>query len=244
MDVDNEGTGAEQRERRGARHSRDDVIAAAVQLLDHSGLPDLTMRRLATTLGVQPSALYWHFENKQSLLAAVSDWITRDRPERDQLRTAFVQARPGWTSALRAEALWLRCALLDHRDGAEIVASTVALGLGHGIPMRHLEKSVRDGGFDDQTAQASAAALLHFVLGSTQHEQQRDQAGELGLDVPAAPRVEHRIGDGAFAAADLDAFGAMVVDSVPGDFAFGVDLLVDGLAARRSGADQESRRIR
>ena len=44
----------------------------ALQLLDEYGLPDLTMRNLATALGIQPSALYWHFPNKQALLAAVS----------------------------------------------------------------------------------------------------------------------------------------------------------------------------
>jgi len=44
-------------------------------LLDELGLPDLTMRRLASTLEVQPSALYWHFPNKQALLASVADQI-------------------------------------------------------------------------------------------------------------------------------------------------------------------------
>ncbi|MFD0787128.1 TetR family transcriptional regulator, partial [Micromonospora azadirachtae] len=58
-----------------ARNSRDDVIEAALGILDQQGLPDLTMRHLAATLGIQPSGLYWHFPNKQALLAAVSDRI-------------------------------------------------------------------------------------------------------------------------------------------------------------------------
>ena len=33
------------------------------------------MRRLGAELGVQPSALYHHFTNKQTLLAAVADEI-------------------------------------------------------------------------------------------------------------------------------------------------------------------------
>ena len=58
-----------------SRHSKSDVLQAAMKLLDEVGLPDLTMRKLAATLDVQPSALYWHFANKQSLLAEVSNTI-------------------------------------------------------------------------------------------------------------------------------------------------------------------------
>ena len=54
------------------RNTRDGIIDTALRLLEETGLPDLSMRRLASALGVQPSALYWHFENKQSLLAAVA----------------------------------------------------------------------------------------------------------------------------------------------------------------------------
>ena len=57
------------------RHHRDDVVARALRVLDDHGLADLTMRRLGTELGVQPSALYHHFANKQALLAAVADEI-------------------------------------------------------------------------------------------------------------------------------------------------------------------------
>src|SRR4051812_46795577 len=60
---------------RQARHSRDDVVEAALRILDDYGLPDLTMRRLAASLDVQPSALYWHFPNKQALLAELADRI-------------------------------------------------------------------------------------------------------------------------------------------------------------------------
>ena len=86
------------------RHTREDVTRAALSILDELGLPDLTMRRLASTLNVQPSALYWHFANKQSLLAAVSDSILA------QLRPAT--STGDWRADLHAEARALRDALL------------------------------------------------------------------------------------------------------------------------------------
>ena len=57
---------------------RGDVLDGAMAILDEFGLADLTMRRLATSLGVQPGALYWHFPNKQTLLGAVVDKILED----------------------------------------------------------------------------------------------------------------------------------------------------------------------
>ena len=57
------------------RYRRADVVEQALGVLDTYGLADLTMRRLGSELGVQPSALYHHFANKQPLLAAVADEI-------------------------------------------------------------------------------------------------------------------------------------------------------------------------
>ena len=53
------------------RYHRDDVVDRALVVLDTWGLADLTMRRLGSELGVQPSALYHHFANKAALLQAV-----------------------------------------------------------------------------------------------------------------------------------------------------------------------------
>ena len=51
------------------------MLTQAVATLDRYGFADLSMRRLAASLGVQPGALYWHFANKQTLLLAVAEVI-------------------------------------------------------------------------------------------------------------------------------------------------------------------------
>ncbi|MEV4686863.1 TetR/AcrR family transcriptional regulator C-terminal domain-containing protein [Microbacterium sp. LWH3-1.2] len=187
-------------------HTRDEVAHAAMRILDEYGLPDLTMRRLAAALEVQPSALYWHFPNKQSLLAELSDRIvTEVDPGSADLH---------WASRVRAEASALRRALLAHRDGAELVASTFALGLGSRAAHERLAAAIAAGGFDDESVRRATSALLHFVLGQVLHEQQRQQYRQLGVhgDPP----------------------GALRHDDVPeADFAFGVELLVGGLRSRR-----------
>ncbi|WP_086518284.1 TetR/AcrR family transcriptional regulator C-terminal domain-containing protein [Clavibacter michiganensis] len=192
--------------RGGRRLTRDDVASAALRILDEHGLPDLTMRRLGAALEVQPSALYWHYPDKQTLLAAVADRIVAGAAWH---RDGSGSARGG-TAGVRSQASALRLALLAHRDGAEVVASTTALGLGAADARDALARAVATEGFPADTADRAAGALLHFVLGHVAHEQQRIQLARLGV-----------------LAADPDA-EAEATDA----FDFGIDLLVRGLESR------------
>src|SRR5713226_3132955 len=55
--------------------SRSAVVDRALALADSDGVDALTIRRLATELGVTPMALYWHFRSKEELLAGLGDQI-------------------------------------------------------------------------------------------------------------------------------------------------------------------------
>ncbi|WP_327065053.1 TetR/AcrR family transcriptional regulator [Kitasatospora sp. NBC_01302] len=69
---------------RPARISREEIIGAALRLLDEEGVERLTMRRLATEIGSTPMALYHHVRNKDELLVLLlDDYATRTlrRPE-------------------------------------------------------------------------------------------------------------------------------------------------------------------
>src|SRR5437868_1097228 len=48
------------------------IIEAALQLLDEAGLEALNMRALAKRLAVQASALYWHLGDKGELVGHMS----------------------------------------------------------------------------------------------------------------------------------------------------------------------------
>ena len=65
-------------------HSRTDVVAAALRVLDSQGLEFCAMRRVAAALEVQPSALYHHVPDKQTLLALMADEIVRGVVEHDR----------------------------------------------------------------------------------------------------------------------------------------------------------------
>ncbi|WP_426168620.1 TetR family transcriptional regulator [Microbacterium sp. DWRC1-3] len=147
-----------------ARHDRDSVARSALALLDEVGLADLSMRRIAAGLDVQPSALYWHFANKQELLAELADRIT-----------ATIPSEP---TDVVATARGIRDALFTYRDGAELVLSTYALQLGSSQAQTALADALRAQGAAD--AEDRSAAILHFVLGHATLVQQRMHADSHG----------------------------------------------------------------
>lgn len=161
------------------RRQRSDVVSEALRVLDTWGLADLSMRRLAGELGVQPSALYHHFANKQSLLAAVADEVlargSRPRPD------------GAWDEQVTAICGELRDAMLAYRDGAELVATVHAFGLGDRAHERALAAALSEAGLAPEVVPVAARTLLHFVFGHVSEEQTALQAGSAGA-IEAGPR--------------------------------------------------------
>lgn len=159
------------------------IVDAGLTILDRYGLGDLSMRRVADELGVQAGALYYHVPNKQSLLAAIADDILA--PVAD---ASLGGGSP--TAQLGQWARGFRRALLAHRDAAELVASAHALGLGAVDPCAAGRTVVADHGLPE--ADATMAALLHFVLGHVMEEQTRAQMHALGLVAAFDPAASGR----------------------------------------------------
>ncbi|HSU02255.1 MAG TPA: TetR family transcriptional regulator [Nocardioides sp.] len=179
-------------------HHRSDVLAHAVSLLDTHGLSALTMRRLGAELGVQPSAIYHHFASKQALLAAVADEILA--------RGARPRTAVAWPDRLREICTELRHAMLACTDGADVVATVWAFGLGAGAPVAEMEEVLADAEVPDALVAVASRTLVHYVFGHAFEEQTARQAISLGA-------VERTL------------------ESLP-DFDLGLDLVVDGLLAR------------
>ena len=58
--------------------SRDEIVRVARRLIERDGLGDLSLTRLGKQLGAGPTSVYWYFESKEALLAAVVDDVTRE----------------------------------------------------------------------------------------------------------------------------------------------------------------------
>ncbi|KRF17799.1 TetR family transcriptional regulator [Nocardioides sp. Soil797] len=153
-------------------YRRADIVATALEVLDSYGLADLSMRRLAGELGLQPSALYHHFANKQTLLGALADEILR--------RGARPRPDGPWAEQVTAICHELRDAMLAYRDGAELVATVHAFGLGVAAPTADLTAAYDDAGLPTDLVPVAVSTVLHFVFGDAIQEQTHLQASSVG----------------------------------------------------------------
>ncbi len=157
-------------------YRRGDIVDRAIDLLDEVGLDGLSMRRLAAELGVQPSALYHHFAGKQELLGAVADEIlARGRRPTEVM---------SWEDELRLVCVELRDIMLRHRDGAALVSTVRALGVGGDEPRRRMVDALTWNGADEELSRVGARTLFQFVYGHVADEQAQRGAG--GADRPAS----------------------------------------------------------
>jgi len=199
--------------------ARDQIVAAALALLDEVGIDQFTTRKLAERLGVAQPALYWHFKNKRALFDAVNEALMLEGHG-----TRVPQPGQSWQDFSKANARSFRAALLKHRDGARIHAGTRP-GPSDLKGVDAQLKLYFDAGFDETTAAYTGIAISRFVLGSVLEEQAELERPEETLDpgfddYPMLKRVvEKYLVEGGPAADEQT-------------FELGLELIVDGLEAR------------
>lgn len=151
--------------------TRDQIVGAALGILREYGLADLSMRRLARDLDVQPGALYWHVKNKQELLTVIAGRILESVDE---------------AASVRGLAVSIRGALLSVRDGAEVVALAHVLESAGPPALLRVRELLAIQGVPDREAQWAADALIHYILGTVTQEQTRAGFTRAGLlEAPA-----------------------------------------------------------
>lgn len=170
---------------------KDAITQAAMEILRQYGLADVSMRRVAASLGVAPGALYWHIDNKQSLIASMAEVIVSPviRPADGAELAPEVDMHPEELSS------HLRRQLLSVRDGAEVVVAALAQpdSVVHTCLMEVFEAAVAgwvgaEAGARPSQQRAAASGLLHLTLGAASVEQSRLQlAAATGTGTGAAP---------------------------------------------------------
>ena len=207
--------------------TRERILHAAIEVADQNGIEALTMRRLGHRLGVEAMSLYNHVEDKNDILDGVVELIAAqfEVPTGD----------PDWKTSIRCSVISVHEVLVRHPWASSIIESRARAGP---VRLRLLDAQVRaltGAGFPMPIIIRTLVALDSHTYGFTLQEQAwtlpPDEAPELAAaladDLPADtyPNV----------AAMLD----FVTTTRPGtlvDFAFGLDLLLDGLERLRDTA--------
>ncbi|HEU5389186.1 MAG TPA: TetR/AcrR family transcriptional regulator C-terminal domain-containing protein [Streptosporangiaceae bacterium] len=193
------------------RLRRAQVVDVAIELLDADGLDALTMRKLATRLGVQPGALYWHFAGKQALLDAMAD----------RFLEGFTAGRPAgpWDEQFAVLGWRLRQVLLSHRDGARVMAGTYVAEPNTILLGNVAIEILQDAGLAPERAGWATFAAFHFILGHTIEEQAQLELTKRGAWEPklTVDGIENKLAATAFTADPAERFG------------YGLELFLDGI---------------
>src|SRR5215472_15047178 len=99
------------------------IVKAAIELLDAEGLEGLNMRALGQRLGSAATAVYWHVGSKENLIALAADHVWNEIGQPDP-------AVGGWRAAAAAMATGLYAMLTRHSWLIQAFGSQVLYGPG------------------------------------------------------------------------------------------------------------------
>lgn len=95
--------------------TREELLDAALGIVDSEGLPALTMRRLAAAVGVEAMSLYYHVPHKEALLDGIVERM------RSEMRLPE-SAPDDWADALEAIFVEYRRVMAAHPNMLPLVA--------------------------------------------------------------------------------------------------------------------------
>ena len=202
--------------------TRQRVLRAAVELADTGGLETLSMRKLGEAVGVEAMSLYNHVANKEDLLDGMVDLVFGEvelpAPDDD------------WRQAMRQRAMSMRHVLSRHRWAIGLMESRSTPGPA---TLRHHDAvlgCLRRGGLSLTLTAHAVSVLDSYIYGFALQEKALpfgtpDEIAEL------AESIMSGFGEGEYPyLTEIATAHVMRPGYAYGDeFAFGLDLILDGL---------------
>lgn len=155
------------------RTGRAAIVSAAIALMDEHGLEGVSLRRIATQLGIRQPGLYHHFTSKTELLDAVADEIL-DRWHTDRAPADSEQ----WDEFVARNARSLRRAMLSVRDGALLIASAGSRSPKPEIAIAQIAL-LENAGFSGTDALLALIAVSRYTIGSALEQQTARHGGDI-----------------------------------------------------------------
>jgi AcrR family transcriptional regulator len=214
--------------------TREEIVKAAIDLLDAEGLEGLNMRALGQRLGSAATAVYWHVGSKENLIALAVDQVWHEIALPDPAAT-------GWRAAASAMATGLYAMLTRHLWLVQAFGSQAMYGTGKARHDDHSLAVYEAAGFTSAQADQAAATVFTFVLGNAlgpaatasltrrlaradgnAGQQFRENVARASEIAKQFPRLRARLG---LPSADYAA-------APEGSFEFGLQAILDGLEAQ------------
>jgi len=204
--------------------TRERVLRAAVELADRDGLDAVTMRRLAGEVGVEAMSLYHHVAKKDDILGGMVDIVVGEMD--------FPSADGDWKAALRRSSISSHDVLVRHPWAAGLILSGPSVSTARLAYMDSILGCLRRGGFSAGMTDHAYHALDSHVMGFTLW-----QVG-IAAGMSQLGTVEDFLRD--FPVDEMPWLAEHIQQHLKerdpedeGEFAFGLDLVLDGLERLR-----------
>ncbi|MGV9273714.1 TetR/AcrR family transcriptional regulator C-terminal domain-containing protein [Streptomyces griseosporeus] len=207
--------------------NRERIVRAAIELADADGLDAVSLRKVATALGVGPMRLYSYIDSKEELLDLMVD-------------AAYAEIRPAgatWREVLRSLAESTRQTVHAHEWLADLLGGRPQLG-PHALARGEAVVAALDG-VDVDDVMPVVGAVDAYVIGAVRREIAGRRAERAtGMDerrwqAALGPYLERTFATGRFPALATVVRDAAHLDA-DATFAMGLDFLLDGIEARIS----------
>jgi AcrR family transcriptional regulator len=204
------------------------VVTEALTLIAEEGVPALTMRALATRLGVVPGALYRHVPNKERLQDLVLDGVLAEVD-------CDLDTTLPWPEQITVLAHRLRTVLADHPGVAALLTTRDPLG-PHSLTLAEaFLRSLHTAGFGHRQAGHAYFLIVGYILGF-EIGNTRTSANQQRVQDPTTRKQLHRF----FRSLPTDRFPTLAtlghhiwLDNRDERFTAGLNVLIDGLQQRR-----------
>lgn len=163
-------------EGQGTALSADLLYERALAIIDEKGFEALSMRRLASDLGVEAASLYHHVPNKQALLDGALALM------RSEMQVS-PESSGGWIEDMEEVFVEYRRVLAAHPNMVLLAGRRLDNGTENGIAY------LMDAGFTLDDAVELMQSLASFVVGFSMFSSLDIDKGDLGLSTELAARM-------------------------------------------------------
>jgi TetR/AcrR family tetracycline transcriptional repressor len=205
------------------------ILDEALALVDERGLTALTTRALGQRLGVDPTAIYRHFRNKDELVNALADRIVGSGARPPDGSDGDGSPR----GQLRSACLALRRALLVHPAMTSIVVRRPPRGTNTWAATEQDLGLLRQVGLDDGDVAYAYQGLLFYTLGHAMIEAPYAalDPAQAAAELTTSRLMYQTLPSGEYP--NTAAVAPHLYGSLEEQFAYGLDRLLDGLAITR-----------
>jgi AcrR family transcriptional regulator len=204
--------------------SKQRVLQRALELADEVGIASLSMRNLGQGVGVEAMSLYNHVANKGEVLDGIVDLVMGE--------IDLPTIGSNWKKAMRRRALSAHEVLLRHPWATGLIVARPHFGPSM---LRYVDATIgclRAAGFSYRLADHAGNAIDSYVYGFTLQELSlpvapESRAARAKALAPTIPSTKYPY---------LHGLSQQLIDGRHDglyDFAFGLDLLLDGLERLR-----------